>query len=247
MNNALIHSVVACLDLTSLNESDTEASITELCAQAMNPIGPVAAVCVYPRFVKLAKNLLAEQAPKIATVSNFPSGRLSLAATLAEIELAIANGADEIDVVLPYHDFMTGKETACFSFLKECRALCSAAIILKVILESGELADSAVIYSASTLALEAGADFIKTSTGKTQVGATLMAVEAMLTAIQDYQPSSDRTVGLKISGGVRKLEQAQGYYQLIQDRMGENWINPQHFRLGASGLLIELLQASSAQ
>ncbi|HVV69720.1 MAG TPA: deoxyribose-phosphate aldolase [Gammaproteobacteria bacterium] len=230
--------IMALLDLTSLNGTDTEATIIQLCQKAVNPKGSVAAVCVYPRFVKLAQQQLMLLDPRIhiATVSNFPAGTQSLSDTLDEINTAIADGADEIDVVMPYQTFLQGNKKYVRDFIASCKSNCDQKT-LKVILETGVLATPELITEASHLAIDAGADFIKTSTGKTTIGATLEAAEAMLRAIR----TSEYEVGFKAAGGVRTVEQAQSYIDSAIQIMGSEWISPQTFRIGASQLVDNLL------
>ncbi len=230
--------MVHCMDLTSLNENDNLEIIKELCKLAETIHGHVAAVCVYPQFVSTAKSSLKQASIPVATVSNFPQGNQNLEDTLIEIQKALREGADEIDIVLPYEKFLTGSERFCFDYLRECRANIPTHLVLKVILETGELKDPALIRAASELAIEAGADFIKTSTGKTPIGATLEAAEIMLDAIQNQ----NRKVGLKISGGIRSYDQAADYCRLVESKMGVDWISSLHFRIGASSLLKDLLE-----
>lgn len=230
--------IMALLDLTSLNDSDTEATVIQLCQKAVNRLGSVAAVCVYPRFVKLVQQQLLLLDPRIhiATVSNFPAGTQSLSDTLNEINAAIADGADEIDVVMPYETFLQGDKKYVSDFIANCKSNCDQQT-LKVILETGVLATPELIAEASHLAIDAGADFIKTSTGKSTIGATLEAAEAMLRVIH----TSEYEVGFKAAGGVRTVEQAQSYIDSARRIMGAEWISPQTFRLGASQLVDNLL------
>lgn len=230
--------LISLIDLTSLNDQDTDDVIEALCKKAMTPFGKVAAVCVFPRFVKLAKALVQGEYIPVATVANFPAGQSSLKATLTEIELSLADGADEIDVVIPYHDYLAGNKQSTQLLVKSCKQLCGDKD-LKVILETGALADDEIIYDASCRILEAGADFIKTSTGKIAVGATLAAAKQMLNAIRHVNPGA----GFKASGGVRTPEQAQAYLDLAREIMGDSWCNAEHLRIGASSLLDALLAA----
>ena len=167
----LARTLIALLDLTSLNDDDTDARIIDLCQRAMTPVGPVAAVCVYPRFVALARrtlNDLGGQTVAVATVVNFPAGNAPLDEVLEQTRQALADGADEIDVVYPYRALLAGDADSGFALVRACKALCADRALLKVILETGELAAPALIRQASLDAIEAGADFIKTSTGKVQ-------------------------------------------------------------------------------
>lgn len=225
------------LDLTSLNEADTPETIADLCTRAATTTGHVAAVCVYPQFIPLVKEYLGPESPiKIATVANFPSGTLSLTETLASIQMSLQAGATEIDVVFPYHDFLNGKQEAAKTFIQACRAACPAPIVLKVILETGVLNDPVAIREASRDVLYAGADFIKTSTGKVAQGATLAAARAMLEIIAELTPILNRSLGFKASGGIRTFVQAAEYLQLAAAILGKEWVQPTTFRIGTSRL-----------
>jgi len=230
--------IILLIDLTSLNESDTNETIKTLCRQALTPLGPVAAVCIYPKHVAFAKKTLLGASVGIATVANFPHGNGSAKDCITEIKFAMQAGADEIDVVMPYHDYLKGKIEDTSQFLQTCRDAC-AGHIYKVILETGALGDVNVIRRAAELAIEAGADFIKTSTGKTTVGATLQAAEVILNVIKQFP---NKTVGLKISGGVRTCDQAMEYINLAVQNMGRDWITPRTMRFGASQLLQDILR-----
>lgn len=227
---------LSLLDLTSLNDDDTAEKIVALCAKAHGEFGKTAAVCVWPRFVKTAKKELEGTGVGIATVVNFPHGGTDVDATVAETKQAVADGADEIDVVLPYKAFMDGDRETAAALLKATRQACKGKV-MKVIIESGVLAHAALISDASRLSIECGADFIKTSTGKTPVSATLEAANAMLEVIRE----SGKPVGFKASGGVRTTEQAADYLTLADKIMGPKWATPKTFRFGASGLRDSLL------
>lgn len=228
------------VDLTSLNATDTDADIESLCQQAKTPFGHPAAVCVYPQFIVTARRALTAHTlngqVKIASVTNFPDGGADVMAAARETREAVASGADEVDVVLPYRTLIDGDEDTCLEFVEMCQAACGGQALLKIILETGELKEPALIKRASEIAIEGGADFIKTSTGKVEVSATLEAAEIMLNAIKD----SGQDVGFKASGGVRTTEDAAEYLALAADLMGPAWITPKHFRFGASGLLANL-------
>ncbi len=224
------------LDLTSLNDNDTDEVVASLCRKAHGEFGHTAAVCIWPRFVKLAKKELEGTPVRVATVVNFPHGGTDIDATVAETKQAIADGADEIDVVLPYKAFMSGDKESARALLKATREACKGKI-LKVIIESGVLTHADTIADASRLSIECGADFIKTSTGKTPVSATPEAANVMLEVIRD----SGKPVGFKASGGVRTTEQAVEYMTLADKIMGPKWISPKTFRFGASGLRDSLL------
>ncbi|MCE8017062.1 deoxyribose-phosphate aldolase [Halomonas sp. MCCC 1A17488] len=232
---------LALMDLTSLNEDDSDAVIRELCARANTPAGHPAAVCVYPAFVPTAREALAEQGlagkVKVATVTNFPHGEADIERAAAETRAAVASGADEVDVVFPYRALMAGDAEVGRALVAACKRECGDAV-LKVILETGELKVAGLIDRAGMLAIDGGADFLKTSTGKVAVNATLDAAKILLTAIK----ASGRDVGFKAAGGVRTVEDAAAYLQLAEQVMGADWITPAHFRFGASGLLGSLLE-----
>lgn len=219
------------LDLTELSDQATEASALQLCARAVAPPGPVAAICLWPQFVKLARQTLRGSPVRIATVINFPAGGTNCSLVESDLAEALADGADEIDLVMPWRAFLDGDEEIARDMLVEARARCGEKT-LKIILETGEYPDQGAIRAAADLAIAAGADFIKTSTGKTRVSATPEAARTMLEAIK----ASGRAVGLKPSGGLRTLADARTYLDLADTLMGPDWATPQTFRLGASGL-----------
>lgn len=231
------------MDLTTLNDDDTEARVIALCQQAASPAGKTAAICIYPRFIPLARKVLRDQGTpevRIATVTNFPHGREDVDIACAETLAAIAYGADEVDVVFPYRALMAGDAKTGHTLVAACHSLCEkAGVVLKVIIESGELKTDALIRQASEIAIDAGADFIKTSTGKVPVNATLHSAEIMLQTIRDKN-AGDR-VGFKAAGGVRTAKDAALYLTLADEIMGEGWADARHFRFGASGLLNDLL------
>lgn len=226
------------IDLTSLNDSDTIETVSAVCQKAVTPLGHVAAVCFYPQFVKFAKSKLANTPVNIATVVNFPYGNDSPEQVLSMTHQAIVDGANEIDVVFPYVDFLKGDKETPYELIRQCKAVCGETILLKVILETGALTHDALIAEVSYNVSHAGADFLKTSTGKISVGATLDAARVMLETIKKIP----RSIGLKISGGVRTIDQAEQYIKLAQHIMGREWISPAHFRIGASQLLDQILQ-----
>lgn len=234
--------IIRLMDLTSLNQDDTEDKIRDLCEQAVTAYGAVAAVCIYPEFVQTAVSSLNETAVKVATVANFPYGNEDLPQLIQSIQASIENGADEIDVVIPYQTFINGDFAATESLVTVCKEACQD-ICLKVILETGALQKPELIAKASQLALAAGADFLKTSTGKIAVGATLEAADVMLREIKQYYERSGRLVGFKASGGVKTVEQANGYIKLAAEIMGEEYVTPEYLRFGASSLLNNVLQS----
>ncbi|MFC0309048.1 deoxyribose-phosphate aldolase [Gallibacterium trehalosifermentans] len=232
---------LSLMDLTTLNSDDTDEVVMALCQKELNPIGQTAAVCIYPQFIQTAKQTLQQQGTSfvaIATVTNFPQGVADVELARHETERAIQAGADEVDVVFPYRALMAGDEKIGAELVAACKQACGDKL-LKVIIETGELQSAALIRKASEIAIQAGADFIKTSTGKVAVNATLDAAKVMLETIRDLGVQ-DR-VGFKAAGGVRTAEEAQQYLQLAVDLFGEQWLTPRHFRFGASGLLDNLL------
>ncbi|WP_227370080.1 deoxyribose-phosphate aldolase [Halomonas sp. M20] len=231
---------LSLLDLTSLNDGDNDATIEALCRRAKTPVGTPAAVCVYPGFVATAKRALSAyglgDSVNVATVANFPNGDGEVMEVAREVRAAVASGADEVEVVFPYRALMAGNEEQGHDLVDACKSVCAGAT-LKVILETGELHDPALIRRAGELAIEAGADFLKTSTGKVPVNATLESAEILLSLIRDTAPE----VGFKAAGGVRSAEEAQAYLQLATRLMGSDWLTPARFRFGASSLLDDLL------
>ena len=230
------------MDLTSLNDNDTPEVIIALCKNAKTEAGHTAAVCVYPRFVPVAKKALREEGltdVTVATVTNFPAGGDDIDVAVAETRAAIAYGADEVDVVFPYRALIAGNEEVGAELVRRCKEACGD-IMLKVIIESGELKDPALIRKASDISIEAGADFIKTSTGKVPVNATPEAARIMLEAIRD---SGKTNVGFKPAGGVRTAEDAAEHLAIATEILGADWIDRNHYRFGASSLLDSLLVA----
>jgi deoxyribose-phosphate aldolase len=228
------------MDLTTLNDDDSDSRVMQLCADAHTLAGDTAAVCIYPRFIPIARKTLKQHNTphiKIATVTNFPHGNDDLDIAVAETRAAIAYGADEVDLVFPYRALIAGNQAIGSTMVKACKALCGSTITLKVIIESGELKTPELIRQASEICIAAGADFIKTSTGKVPVNATLEATQIMLEAIK----ASGRDVGFKAAGGVKDAQTANDYLQLAANIMGKEWINSAHFRFGASSLLGALL------
>ncbi|MGB0938097.1 MAG: deoxyribose-phosphate aldolase [Colwellia sp.] len=228
------------MDLTSLTDTESANDIINLCHQAKSPSGETAAICIFPRFIPLAKKTLKAQQTehvKIATVTNFPHGNDDLGIALTETNAAIAYGADEVDLVFPYKALIAGNEQIGFDMVQACKKACGNAVKLKVIIESGELKTPEFIQKASEICIKAGADFIKTSTGKVAVNATPEAAKIMLEAIKN----NNTDVGFKAAGGVRNAEDAAIYLSLADDLLGESWTTSSHFRFGASSLLNSLL------
>lgn len=234
---AVAQRAIGLLDLTSLGDDDGEATIAALCARALAAPIPVAAVCLWPRFVAQARALLDGSGIRVAAVANFPAGGDDVGRAVREVEYIVKEGGDEVDLVMPYRRWLDGDVAAACDMVAACKGACGDAVLLKVILETGRLRESAKIYAASRDAIEAGADFVKTSTGKIEVSATLAAAEAMLQAIRD----SGQDVGFKAAGGIRDTAAAGDYLALADRMMGPDWADPRHFRFGASSLLDDLL------
>jgi deoxyribose-phosphate aldolase len=236
----LARRLISLLDLTSLNASDDDVSIRSFVRGASTEAGNVAAVCTWPRLVPAARAGLRGSGIAVAAVANFPAGDLGSERAASECAAAIEAGASEIDVVFPYREFLAGNPRAGGELVRACRAACGDRALLKVILETGQLGSSERIRQAARVAIDAGAHFLKTSTGKTEPGATLAAAEALLDTIVEAA-GRGRSVGLKVSGGVRTLEQARSYLELYESRQGEGSAQPSNFRIGASSLTQELL------
>lgn len=228
-----------CLDLTDLTETCSEHAIDELCAKAVAAPGPVAAVCVWPQFVSRARDHLKSSTVRIATVVNFPAGGEDVDRVIDDTTEALGDGANEIDLVLPYGAVRRGDLDAAREMVAAVRDVVDQGRLLKVILETGELKDPKLIDAASRLAIEAGADFIKTSTGKSPVAATPEAAEIMLNAIK----ASGRPVGIKPSGGIRTVADTALYLGLADRIMGAGWATPATFRIGASSVYDALVAA----
>ena len=227
------------MDLTTLNDNDTNEIVAALCQQSTTIAGETAAICIYPQFIPAAKKAflaLNINNVAIATVTNFPHGNDDIDTAVKETKYAVELGADEVDVVFPYRALMSGNTQIGFDLVKACKEACGE-VMLKVIIESGELKTPELIKQASELSIDAGADFIKTSTGKVPVNATLESAEIMLNVIK----AKNTNVGFKAAGGVRTASEAKEYLDLAANIMGEDWVDAQHFRFGASSLLADLL------
>lgn len=237
------------VDLTTLEGTDNFFIVKDLCNKALSVadsekgIPTTAAVCVYPIFVNAAASILKGTDVHVAAVAGaFPSGQSPLELRLAEVKYAIDNGADEIDMVISRGRFLLGDYEFVSDEIAKHKEVCKD-VHLKVILETGELKNLNLIYRASMLAMESGADFIKTSTGKTSPAATPEAAFVMLHAIRDYYTKTGRKVGFKVAGGVREPSVAVHYFQLVDAILGSQWLNKNLFRIGASGLLGKLVDA----
>jgi len=239
---------IRCMDLTTLEGKDSEGRVRSLCAKAMTPrpgypgVPSVAAVCVYPNLVAVAKDALRGSTVKVASVATaFPAGLADLAIKLADTEQAITAGADEIDMVIDRGAFLSGRERQVFDEIVAVKAVCGTRAHLKVILETGELGSYENTRRASDLALEAGADTIKTSTGKVGTNATFPTALLMCEAIRDFARRTGQRRGLKVAGGVRTTKQALTYLVIVNETLGPQWLDPDLFRIGASTLLDDLL------
>ena len=238
---------IRCMDLTTLEGVDTAGKIVAMCAKAVRPdpfdrtIPSVAAVCLYPQLVPVAVKELNGTGVKVASVAGaFPAGLGPLEPRLAEIRTAVEQGADEIDIVLNRSLFLGGRYAQAFEELVAAREAAGEAH-LKVILETGELGSYDRVRQASVLAMAAGADFIKTSTGKIGVGATLPSALCMMEAARDFHSETGRRVGIKVAGGVRASKQAIQNLVLVYETLGAEWMTPDLFRIGASSLLNDVL------
>lgn len=228
---------LACLDLTDLGEDTTLENNLALAERAA--ANGTAAVCVWPRFVGPVAQALADSPVRVATVVNFPSGDEPADEVAAMTTRALADGADEIDVVLPYKAFAAGDVDSAAALLDAVRAAAGDNDV-KVIIESGELTDPALIRDAARFAVAHGAQFVKTSTGKTPVSATPQAAAAILGVLESLSDSVE-PVGFKASGGIRTVTDAREYIELAEEIMGDGWVRPANFRFGASGLLDDIL------
>ena len=234
---AVARRALALVDLTSLNPDDDAGVVRDLCERATTPAGRVAAVCVMPAFTALAAERLRGTTIRVATVANFPAGDPDPASAAREVEAAVTAGADEVDVVAPWRAWVDGDHEIAVALVRACRQAIGDAR-LKVILEAGELPGPDAVRALAADALQAGAHFVKTSTGKVGVGATPEAARAMLEAIRD----AGRTAGLKAAGGVRTTEQAAVYLALADEVLGAGWAMPETFRIGASSLVDDLVR-----
>jgi deoxyribose-phosphate aldolase len=246
-----LDTAVSMVDLTTLEGQDTPGKVRAICAKARRPdpsdpsVPPVAAVCVYPDLVPVAVAALDGSGVHVASVATaFPSGRASLDVKLADVREAVAAGADEIDMVIDRGAFLSGRYLQVFEEIAATRAACGDAH-LKVILETGELVTYDNVRRASWLAMLAGGDFIKTSTGKVSPAATLPVTLVMLEAVRDFRERTGRRVGVKAAGGIRSSKDAIRYLVMVNETAGEEWLDPDLFRFGASSLLNDLLMQRS--
>lgn len=239
---------LSMIDLTTLDAKDTPGKVRQLCAKAIRPhdaipgLPSVAAVCVYPNLVRVAKKALEGSTIKVASVATaFPTGMSSLKFRLQETAWAVNEGADEIDMVIARGKFMAGEYNAVADEIRAVKEACGE-VHLKVILETGELSTLDNVRKASDLAMDAGADFIKTSTGKIQPAATLPVTLVMLQAIRDFYYRTGRKIGMKPAGGISTAKVALQYLAMVHEILGEGWLNNEYFRFGASTLANDLLR-----
>ncbi len=238
---------IRMMDLTTLEGKDTPGKVRALCAKAIHPqpgdpsIPSVAAVCVYPALIEEAKEALKGSGVKVASVATgFPSGQTFREIKVAEVKAAVAAGADEVDMVIDRGAFLSGDYATVFDEIVEIKEACGDAH-LKVILETGELGTFDQVRRASILAMAAGADFIKTSTGKIQPASTLPVTLVMLEAIRDFEKATGRAIGMKSAGGIRTAKEAVQYLVVLYETLGPRWMTPDRYRFGASTLLNDVL------
>ncbi len=238
---------ISMMDLTTLEGKDTPGKVAFLCRKAMQPADPrynvpsCAAVCVYPNLVRAAKKFLGSSGVKVASVATaFPTGLMPLRLKLQEVRSAASDGADEIDMVIDRGVFLAGQYNRVSDEIAATREACGAAH-LKVILETGELQTCDNVRVASEIAMRAGADFIKTSTGKISPAATMPVTLVMLEAIRDYFYETGIRIGMKPAGGIRTAKQALAYLVMVKETLGDDWLTPDLFRFGASALVNDVL------
>jgi deoxyribose-phosphate aldolase len=243
----ILRNIFSFIDLTSLNTTDSATAIRRFAEKAAslhltyNGISNVAALCVFPNFVAPARQGLGSCGVKLAVVSaSFPTSQTYLEVKMLETEMAVKNGAAEVDIVIPVGTFLENDYDAVINELKTLRKVAGKAT-LKVILETGLLKDPRNIYRAAVLAMESGADFIKTSTGKSQVSATPEAAWVMCRAILDYWNETGIMIGFKAAGGIATPDEAIVYYNIVSEILGEKWLSPEYFRIGASRLANSIL------
>ncbi len=239
---------VSMCDLTTLEGKDTPGKVAYLCRKALQPIEPkydvpsCAAVCIYPNLAKPARKFLGENSPVhvAAVATGFPSGQYPLRTKLEEVRRAVADGADEIDMVINRGAFLVGDYAKVFDEIAATKEACGPAH-LKVILETGELVTYDNVRLASEIAMQAGGDFIKTSTGKVSPAATMPVTLVMLEAIRDYFFATGIRIGMKPAGGLRTAKQALAYLVMVKETLGDDWLTPDLFRFGASTLVNDVL------
>lgn len=239
---SLIKLALSCVDLTTLNGSDTDKTVIDLCEKGRSYHSKcdkspnVAAICVYPTFAKVAKECLIGSDIHVATVAGaFPAGQSPIEVKVAEVKYAVKEGADEIDMVISRGKFLEGKYEEVFNEIATIKTACGQAH-LKVILETGELLNDENIRKASEIAIAAGGDFIKTSTGKIPIGATLEAFHVMCCVIKEHYTQTGQMIGIKPAGGVSTIDDAIAYITVLESVLGDKWLDKRYFRIGASRL-----------
>jgi deoxyribose-phosphate aldolase len=244
---------LSMIDLTTLEGADSEGKVRQMCYKAAHlhdalpGIPRVAAVCVYPTLVRLAKKTVEGTGIKVAAVATgFPSGQYPLDVKLRDTRYAVEEGADEIDMVISRGHFLSGEYAYVFDEIAQVKDACGSAH-LKVILETGELGQYDQVRKASDLAMHAGADFIKTSTGKVTPAATLPVTLVMLEAIRDFYHATGKQIGMKPAGGIANAKQAIQYLVVLRETLGQDWMTPDLFRLGASRLANDILMQLATQ
>lgn len=240
--NASLKTIFQCIDFTTLEAFDNETKINDFCSKALsfkdNDLHiSVPAVCIYSPFVRQAKELLHGSGIKVATVAcAFPSGQMPFELKRREVEYCVEQGADEVDMVISRGTFLAGRLDEVYEEIKSVREACAPPVRLKVILETGELKSVENIRRASEIAINAGADFIKTSTGKSPVSATPLAAIIMCDTIKEYFEATGRMVGFKPAGGMSTIDDALTYFYIVREVLGERWLNKDYFRMGTSRL-----------
>jgi deoxyribose-phosphate aldolase len=248
---SILREIVSFIDLTTLNGDDTQEKVKALCSKGKNTenreqgVPAVAAICVYPNFARQVSESLIGTGIKTAVVATgFPSGQTFREVKLLEVKKAVEEGAEEIDMVISRGVFLEKNYDEVYSEIKAVKEACGQAH-LKVILETGELENLTQVKIASHIAMEAGADFIKTSTGKIKPAATTDAFLVMTDAIKEFYERTGKKIGIKPAGGISDAETALQYYSIVKENLGEGWLNNELFRIGASSLLDKLLQSIS--
>jgi len=247
-----LKTIFQSIDFTTLEASDNSHKINEFCAKALafqknEMCISVPAICIYSPFVRQAKALLGGSGIKVATVAcAFPSGQMPFDLKKKEVEYCVEQGADEVDMVISRGTFLEGNYDEVYNEIQAVREICKAPVHLKVILETGELKSVSNIRKASELAILAGADFIKTSTGKIAVNATPMAAIVMCDAIKEYHEATGQMVGFKPAGGMSTIDDALTYYYIVKDILGDKWLNKNYFRIGTSRLAGKVIDELTA-
>ncbi len=240
--NESLKTIFQCIDFTTLEAFDNDTKINDFCSKALsfkdNDLHiSVPAVCIYSPFVRQAKELLRGSCIKVATVAcAFPSGQMPFELKRREVEYCVEQGADEVDMVISRGTFLAGRLDEVYEEIKSVREACAPPVRLKVILETGELKSVENIRRASEIAINAGADFIKTSTGKSPVSATPLAAIIMCDTIKEYFEATGRMVGFKPAGGMSTIDDALTYFYIVREVLGERWLNKDYFRVGTSRL-----------